>query len=36
MLYDYLKISTRLVRIYLLINIEHGIKDIDRHLLEKI
>jgi GTP-binding protein EngB required for normal cell division len=36
MLFDYLKISTRLVRIYMLVNIEHGLKDIDLNLLEKI
>jgi hypothetical protein len=33
MLFDYLKISTRLVRIYFLVNSEHGIKDSDLHVL---
>ena len=36
MLYDYMKISTRLVRIYVLINIEHGLKNADLQLLDKI
>ena len=36
MLYDYMKISSRLVRIYLLINMEHGLKDIDKYILDKM
>lgn len=34
MLHTYTKLSSRLCRIYLLLDIEHGIKDKDKIMLE--
>ena len=36
LIYEYLKISTRVCKVYMLINAEHGVKDTDINMLEKL
>lgn len=36
LLYDYIRISTRVCKIYMLINCEHGVKDTDKAIFEKL
>ena len=36
MINDYLRVSSRLSHLYLLINLQHGLKDSDREILERM